>query len=166
MVPGLDAAHDAGARRVASAGELRAGARGLAARLGHPRPSGGAWASARPRSNAPASSSWKASSGACCSSGSARRRSARRSRNCSRRSPWRPWRSARISRARPGQKAAAELQEVARGVSATRDREREQIASAQRACARAGSRRWVRRSRPRRCSRRRSARHPARSRNG
>ena len=88
-------------------GKRGAGAGGVAGRPGMPMRRRSRSARARRGSNAPASSSWRVSSGACCSSRSARRASARRWSNCSRRWRWRLWRAApdwprmRVRRRRP-----------------------------------------------------------------
>ncbi len=74
---------------------------------------------------------------------------------------WRRWRSSAELARDAGQKAAAELAGVAGARSSRRARSGARAdAGAQCACARAGRRRWARRCRPRRCSRRRSAKCP------
>ena len=152
-----------GSARRGCAGALRAGARRLAASPRTRMRRRSRRGSARPRSSARESSSWRISSGGCCSSRSARRRSARRSRSCSR-----PCRletlaeQATLAR-EAGQRAAAELAEVlAAAVRRPRARARADPGRSTR-CARAGNRPSARRCRPRRCSRPRSARRPARS---
>ena len=127
MIPDLDAAH--GEERAASrlSGALRARARDLAARLGRACPGGRIGASARRRSSARASSSWKTSSVGCCSSRSGRRRER------SALAQLQPAVSletlaeqAALARdaGREGGERAAEL--LARIVASARDREREQ----------------------------------------
>ena len=69
---------------------------------------------------------------------------------------WTRWRERAELARDAGQKAAAELQELLAEISVTRDRESEQ-AQALNALRTAGKRRWAPRCRPRRCSRRRSA---------
>jgi chromosome segregation protein len=124
MMPALDEAH-AQEARLASPGALRAGAGGVAATWDDAFAGGGARPARDRRWNARASSSWRASSGACCSSRSARRPSVRLARECSRSALELLAERRRLARD-AGQRAASELQELLAEMSVTREREREQ----------------------------------------
>ena len=166
MVPGLDARARAESCDARGAGALRAGARRRGSTTWDAHAAGGgARVSARRRSSARASNSSRASSAACCSSRIGRRRSARRSPTCSRRCRWNAGGAGDARRA-SGPEGRGGAAGTARRIDRRARPRARADASARTRCAPAGSRPSARRSPPRRCSRRRSARPPARSRSG